>query len=173
MRIEVGAGCYATPGFLAVDVNPRCAGVVADVRALPFRTGSVTSLRATDILEHLSYRQTDDVLAEWSRVCQRGARVYVQVPDAETIMRWFCAGDVRLTTPPELPQTALAGAAWRLLGGHFDGGVVEAGEDWRWNAHFAFFSQGSLSAALDRASFRVIKIRTNPFPNLCCQAVRR
>lgn len=173
MRIEVGAGCYAVPGFLAVDVNPRCAGVVADVRALPFRTGSVTALRATDILEHISYRQTADVLAEWARVCRRGARVYVQCPDAERIMRWFCANDPRLTVPPELPQTPLAAAAWRLLGGHFDGGVVEAGEDWRWNAHYAFFSEESLSAALADAGFRVMKIRSNPFPNLCCQAVRR
>lgn len=173
MKVEVGAGCYAVPGFLAVDINPRCAGVVADVRALPFRTGSVTELRATDILEHLSYRQTDAVLAEWARVCRTGARFYVQLPDAETIMRWFVAADPRLTVPPDLPQTPLAAAAWRLLGGHFDGGVVEAGEDWRWNAHYAFFSKESLTAALDRAGFRVIKIRTNPFPNLCCQAVRR
>lgn len=172
MRIEVGAGCYAVDGFLAVDLNPRCAGVVADVRALPFRTGSVDALRATDILEHISYRQTAEVLAEWARVCRRGARAYFQMPDAETIMRWYCAGDHRLTTPPDLPQTPFAGAMWRLLGGHFDGHVVESGEDWRWNAHYAFFSSNSLRDALETAGFRVTKIRTNPFPNLCAQAVR-
>lgn len=174
MKIEVGAGDRPAPGFLSVDLNPRRADVVADATQLPFRTGSITGMRAVDVLEHISYRDTDRVLQEWSRVCARGARLYVQVPDASTIMRQYATG-IPLPTPPDLPATALAGAMWRLLGGHDDGERVDtaAGDDWRWNAHYAFFSNLSLAEALDAAAFDVITCTTNPFPNLCCTARRR
>lgn len=183
MKIEVGAGGRAAPGFLAVDLNPRRADVVATATALPFRTGSIEAMRAVDVLEHISYRDTGRVLAEWARVCAPGAELYVQVPDADEIMhryvnRWQTGfEDQSLPIPKDqhLPATGLAGAQWRLLGGHDDGERVDtaAGDDWRWNAHFALFSRESLTEALHAADFEVTRCPTNPFPNLCCEARRR
>lgn len=181
MKIEVGAGGRTAPGFLAVDLNPRRADVVADATRLPFRTSSITSFRAVDVLEHLSYRDTAAVLAEWARVCAPGADLYVQVPDAHQIMYEYVNAGTRprrslaIPTDQHLPATALAGATWRLLGGHDDGERVDtaAGDDWRWNAHYALFSRESLTDALDAAGFTVTACPTNPFPNLCCEASRR
>lgn len=186
--IEIGAGGRTAPGYLAVDLNPRRADVVADGARLPFRDGCVTAMRAVDVLEHISYRDTARVLDEWARVCCDGAELYVQVPDADAIMKRYCKsaiGDQRrqaerarahLPIPADqhLPATALAGAQWRLLGGHDDGERVDtaAGDDWRWNAHFALFSRESLTAALEHAGFTVTACPTNPFPNLCCTARR-
>lgn len=177
MKIEVGAGGRTAPGFLAVDLNPRRADVVATATALPFRSGSIEAMRAVDVLEHLSYRDTGRVLAEWARVCAPGARLYVQVPDADAIMRAYASGrrhELRIPADQHLPRTTLAGATWRLLGGHDDGERVDtaAGDDWRWNAHFALFSRESLTSALDAAGFTVTACPTNPFPNLCCEASR-
>ena len=181
MKIEVGAGGRAADGFLAVDLNPRRCDVLADGGRLPFRDASITGMRAVDVLEHVSYRDTDRVLTEWARVCAPGAELYVQVPDAHTIMHMYVHHGTRprreLAIPDDqgLPATALAGAMWRLLGGHADGERVdvEAGDDWRWNAHYAMFSRESLTIALGRAGFTVSKCTTNPFPNLLCWAVRR
>lgn len=176
MKIEVGAGGRAAPGFLAVDLNPRRADVVASGLALPFRTGSIEALRAVDVLEHVSYRDTAAILAEWARVCAPGASLYVQVPDADAIMRRYVARHpLPIPDDQALPATLLAGAAWRLLGGHDDHERVDtaAGDDWRWNAHYALFSCESLTDALDVAGFAVTACPTNPFPNLCCEATRR
>lgn len=175
MKVELGAGARAHDGFLAYDVNPKSAGVIGDAKQLPFRTGSLTALRAVDVLEHISYRDTDATLAEWARVCAPDAHLYVQVPDADEIMRWYLLEPKRLIRglPPELPQTALAGAQWRLLGGHADGAYVDSDGDWRWNAHFSLFSFLSLATHLDKAGFRVLEMPTNGHPNLCCEAVRR
>lgn len=182
VKVEIGAGGRVQPGWLSVDLNPRRADVVADAMHLPFADGSIDAMRAVDVLEHVSYRLTDRVLAEWARVCCRGADLYVRVPDADAIMRRYVAtvgrgGNVNLAIPADqgLPQTALAGAAWRILGGHDDGERVDtaAGDDWRWNAHYSMWSFASLTSALDKAGFDVIRCPTNPFPNLCCEAIRR
>lgn len=183
MKIEVGAGDRAKRGFLSVDLNPRRADVVADARHLPFSDGSIEALRAVDVLEHISYRETDVVLAEWARVCAPDAEIYVQVPDADTIMRRYIEAvqydkaALLLPIPANqgLPPSALAGAQWRILGGHDDGERVDvdAGDDWRWNAHYSMWSRSSLISALDQAGFDLVKCVTNPFPNLCCDAVRR
>lgn len=181
MKVEIGAGGRVQPGWLSVDLNPRRADVIADAMRLPFATGSIDAMRAVDLLEHASYRQTDAVLAEWARVCCPGADLYVQVPDADRIMRLYVEGVTRgqhkLPIPEKegLPRTALAGAAWRLLGGHDDGERVDtaAGDRFEWNAHYSMWSFASLTSALDKAGFDVIRCPTNPFPNLCCEAIRR
>lgn len=175
MKVEIGAGARAHDGYLALDLNPKNADVVADASRLPFKDASIDALRAVDVLEHISYRETEAVLDEWARVCKPGAHLYVQVPDADEIMRWYMLQPHRLKrgVPRELPQTALAGAAWRLLGGHADGTYVDADGDWRWNAHYSLWSMLSLVTALDLAGFVVVSCPTNGHPNLCCEAVRR
>lgn len=176
MRVEIGAGERPAPGFLAVDVNPRTAGVLAGALDLPFRSGSIEEIRAVDVLEHISYRDTDRALAEWARVLRPGAPIYVQVPDADKIMRWYVAGDSRLRALDVVrPCPLMLGAQWRLLGGHNDGKFADdrLGDDWRWNAHYSLWSTHDLTLALDRAEFAVDTIRTNGHPNILCHARRR
>lgn len=179
MKLDLGAGqgrqLAHEEGWIAVDVNPAAADVVASVAQLPFADDSIDALSAVDVLEHLSYRDTDAVLAEWLRVAQRDASLYVQVPDAGLIMRWYVQSPQLLLNhlPGSLPQTALAGAAWRLLGGHADDVYVSADGDWRWNAHYALFTPESLRKALERAGWSVVELVVNPFPNVQAWATRR
>lgn len=172
VRVEIGAGERPAAGFLAVDVNPRTAAVVASALDLPFADGSIAELRAVDVLEHISYRDTGRALAEWARVLTRGAPIYVQVPDADTIMRWYVASDRRLFAGDHRGDF-LDGAEWRLLGGHLDGRYCKAGDDFRWNAHFSLWSSSTLEIALRAAGFEVESIETNAHPNLLANARRR
>lgn len=177
MKLELGSGYHPTDGYVHLDANPNAPNV--DIRAeahlLPMiQDGAVDEILAVDVLEHLSYRQTDGALREWARVLRRGGRIYVQVPDAETIMLWFAREPTRLIDrcPEDLPRTALAGAAWRLLGGHVDGTYAQQGDDWKWNCHGALFSSGSLTKALEAAGLVIESIETNAHPNLCAWAVK-
>lgn len=171
MRLELGSGYNPTPGYLHVDLNPNAPGVDKVASAWPLdwvQDGTVTEIRAVDVLEHISYRDTTAVLADWARVLASAGRLYVQVPDADKIIRLYMTDDRALTRglPADLPQTALAGATWRLLGGHRDGTYAADGDDWRWNAHYALFSPWSLTAAVQAAGLEVQSCRTNAHPNI-------
>lgn len=174
MKVEIGAGARKRPGWIAVDLNPKYADVEGDALHLPFGDGEVDQLRAVDVLEHVSYRETGKALKEWARVLRSGGTLFVQVPDAETIFQWFVTHNDKLRTTTE-PCTPLEGATWRLLGGHDDGTYADAskGDDWRWNAHYSLWSKLALAEALHLADFDVLGIEVNGHPNLLCEAVRR
>lgn len=175
-RLELGSGYHPTPGFIHLDLNPNApeVDIVGSAFPLDLPDNCVTGeIRAVDVLEHLSYRDTDAVLAEWFRVMAPGCKLYVQVPNADRIMReyaWHVDEDTNtwLTSriPANLPQTALEGATWRLLGGHRDDTYAMEGDDWKFNAHYALFSGGSLVEALKTAGFLIDKLEHNAHPNL-------
>lgn len=177
MRLNLGAGREKIPGFLAVDLNPNVDPMfVASVEWLPmFDDGEIEEIRAVDCLEHLSYRHTDEALAEWARVLTPGGLLYVQVPDAERIMTWYVKNKALLLErlPEDLPRTPEMGAAWRLLGGQEDGTITQDGDDWRYNAHYALFSAETLTLALNGAGFDIDKLEVNVHPNLMVWAHKR
>lgn len=174
MKIELGGGRRAKPGWLCADVNPAYADIVCDVRGpIPLGDCVVDELRAVDVLEHISYRHTAGALAEWARLCAPGAAVYVQVPDAAEIMRWFVEAPHLLAHTVEGGCSAMKGAEWRLLGGHADGVYVDVGGDWRWNAHYSLWDRESLVDAMFDAGFDVLRCETNAHPNLLYRGVRQ
>ena len=173
-RLELGSGFHPTPGFTHLDINPNAPDVdiVGTAWPLNLPNNSVGEIRAVDVLEHLSYWDTPRILDDWFRVLTPGGKIYIQVPDADTIMRWYASDPDRLVDrlPDGLPKHPMAGAAWRLLGGHNDGVYVNDGDDFRWNAHYAMFSEFTLRRALQQAGFVAIEITTNAHPNLMCNA---
>lgn len=180
MKLELGSGYLPTDGFVHLDINPDAPGVdiVGNAYGLPDEVHDRApwdELRAVDVLEHISYRHTGHALSEWATLLRPGGRLYVQVPDADTIMRWYCASDPELKRrlPAGLPRSFLLGASWRLLGGHSDGVYAVGADDFRWNAHYSLWSVESLTHALAQAGFRVESIERNIHPNLLCWAVKR
>lgn len=177
MKLELGSGYSPTPGFYHLDLNPHVPHLDRIGPAVPLTwcpDDYCEEIRAVDVLEHLPYRQTDEALREWARVLEHGGRLYVQVPDAELIMRWYVEEPERLLErlPDDVPHTREGGAAWRLLGGQDDDICARQGDDWRWNAHYALFSADSISGALIDAGLCVESIETNGHPNLCCWATK-
>lgn len=172
MRLELGSGYSPTPGFVHLDINPAAPDVqiVGTVFPLQVPERSCDEIRAVDVLEHLPYRQTVPALKEWARALRPGGKLYVQVPDAASIMHWYVTEPTRLLErlPRDVPQSPEGGAAWRLLGGQDDDVCVHDGDDWRWNSHYALFSETSLMDALYEAGLTVDTIGRNDHPNLLC-----
>lgn len=176
IRLELGSGYNPLPGYTHLDLNPNAPDVdiIGPAFPLALPDESCAEIVAIDVLEHISYWDTDAALAEWARVLRPGGVLRLQVPDAHEIMHWY--GDEPMVLlrglPGELPQTPLAGAAWRLLGGHSDGVYAKDGDDWRLNAHYSLWSHESLVLALRHAGLEVRTMTTNPFPNIQCTAVK-
>lgn len=177
LKVEVGSGYNPTPGFVHVDINPNAPQVdhVCNADDLPFADNTVDEIRAVDVWEHFSYRDSQRVLTEWARVLRPGGRMFVQVPDAHRMMHGFLVDPERWVTPEFAGQPPIVSIAWRILGGHDDGEYADAGsgDDWRWNAHYALFSPESVEWFMDRCGMDVTSLEVNPFPNIQCWAVKR
>ena len=186
MKLDLGSGfapyCPDDPTWEHLDLNPNAPHVeyVCDAFGpLPFADGEVEELRAVDILEHGSYRDTKAILKEWARILKPGGTLFVQVPSAGTIMRWYAENDVRLTRWQHgAPCSPILGAMWRLLGGLNDGQFVEGDGDPHLNVHLSLFDEYWLRNSLERAGLALGsivgggKIIENDHPNLQATATR-
>ncbi len=55
--------------------------VVADVRALPFRSEVFNQVFSAAVIEHFSHRQIRDVIVEWTRVLRSQGTLEIECPD--------------------------------------------------------------------------------------------
>jgi FkbM family methyltransferase len=76
IRLNIGAGDTMIPGFTPID---RKFGTEAF--PLQYADNSVEEIRCVHMLEHLSFREVQDALAEWNRVIRPGGRLRLSVPD--------------------------------------------------------------------------------------------
>lgn len=87
VTVDLGAGTGAhgrSVGAVTVDLRGR-PDVLADARALPFRTGSIDTVLCFDMLEHVHEEQA--VLAEIKRILTPAGRLILSVPNSETPWR--------------------------------------------------------------------------------------
>jgi hypothetical protein len=195
MKLNLGAGYeHLGPEWHTVDLDPATdPDHLGDVRFLPEDwTSRFTEIRAVDILEHLSYRDTVPALKEWARVLKSGGQLFLQVPAADKMMDlWLSATmfdrDTRMyqgtwyvhdaqdklaagTGPLEKAMgdedlPIMVRLAWRLLGGHYDGQYTRSSDKWYLNAHHALFDEETIRWAAEEAGLRVESIDVNPHPN--------
>lgn len=81
IKLNIGAGSTVIPGFTAID---RKLGTEAF--PLNYPDNSVSEIRASHILEHLSFREVLHAMQEWTRVLKPGGRLRVSVPDFDKII---------------------------------------------------------------------------------------
>ena len=173
ISLELGSGKNPDPDYdIHLDVDPQHnPDVVASALDIPFEDDYFDRVKAVDVLEHISYRDTERALSEWSRVLKRGGEIYIQVPEcAEAIKNWQTG---RLIQQPDLPPLSMVNLAWVIMGGQFDGDYTNDPDTWFYNAHFAMFDVPSLTWYLNKTGFKVKSIEVNAHPNICCWAVKR
>lgn len=81
IKLNIGAGSTVIPGFTAID---RKLG--SEAYPLTYADNSVSEIRASHILEHLSFSEVADALTEWKRVLKPGGRLRVSVPDFRKLL---------------------------------------------------------------------------------------
>ncbi|HEY4122471.1 MAG TPA: 2OG-Fe(II) oxygenase, partial [Byssovorax sp.] len=93
LKLHLGAGPHAIPGWLNVDA--RGGDLRADLRwPLPFADGAARFVFAAHVLEHF-YRDLEvpGVLCELHRVLEPGGALRLVVPDLEAYLRAYATGD--------------------------------------------------------------------------------
>ena len=76
LRINIGSGPNHIPGYVDWDIVDG-----ANAFPLPFASGTVDAIRASHVLEHLLFAETEQAIAEWNRVLKIGGEVKIAVPD--------------------------------------------------------------------------------------------
>jgi len=169
MKIECGSGFHPQPGFIHVDINSNCPNLdyVSSVDSLPmFEDNSADEMRACDVLEHFSYRDTIRVLTEWFRILKPGGKIYIQVPNAKLLAERWINNDLPLMNGMPIDFSA----SYWIMGGHNDGVFAKDDETWRFNAHYTLFSPESLRFYLEKVGFKNIDIQSDGGSNLICWA---
>lgn len=128
LKLNIGAGVAQIEGYRPID---RKLGLEAYPLS-DVADNSVEDIRASHILEHFSFNDTQKVLNEWVRVLQPGGRIRIAVPDFDKI-----TGD--LATDPKRFRY--------LMGGQKD-------QD---DFHRAVFTEATLRDAMAKAGLVNIK----------------
>jgi len=132
--VHLGCGEVNHPDFVNVDAIPRPhVHYVGNISRLSmFRDQSVDFLYASHCLEHVSYRKTVEVLAEWYRVLKPGGVLRISVPDLDLLIDIYESCDRNLNY-----------IIGQLYGGH----------DNSYNVHMAIFNRSSLEQLMISVGF--------------------
>lgn len=134
LRLNIGAGHIALPGFVNVDLRELPGiDVVAAVDDLPFEAGSVAEIFSSHMLEHfpeLELRR--HLLPYWRGLLAAGGTFRAVVPDLEAMSKAYAGGSMPFETLRS---------------------VTYGGQEYEGDFHFTGFTPDSISALLRDAGF--------------------
>jgi hypothetical protein len=163
VRLHLGCGANALPGWINIDRVARAPGVIADldVTDLPYPNGAVDEVLAEHVLEHFSFAEEALVWRELARVLRPGGTLTLEVPDFE----WVCA--TFLAANDAWRAFYIVGAAnhyagcgraldqrWGILQTMFFGNQNGPGQ-----FHRSAYTEGKLRAIASTVGFQSIAVR--------------
>lgn len=94
VRLNIGCGFGHLEGWVNIDKDPRSAADrLMQAWDLDFPDGSVTEIRALQLVEHLGFFKAAYFLSECWRVLRPGGELLLETPDIEKTFGIFLAGD--------------------------------------------------------------------------------
>jgi hypothetical protein len=137
VRLNLGGALNPQSGYTNLDIKDG-----HDARDLSaYADGTVDEIRASHVLEHISFRETDAVLREWVRALKPGGRLRIAVPDALLCMRAI-VGTVDGDAGADIEFLSMA-----LIGGNTD----------EHDSHKAMFDRRGLQVQMQRAGLIAIQ----------------
>jgi len=132
LRLNLGCGSDIREGYQNIDVrNLPNITVIADIRNLPYREESVDEILAIDILEHVSYRETVNVLKKWVDLLKVGGSLIIQIPCLDSIIKFL------------IEARNLGDIEWGIE-------LLFGGQDYKENSHFTIGHVLLMTSYLER-----------------------
>lgn len=129
IKLDIGSGGSPYPGFVSWDIAEG-----NDARDLTgWRDGEVDEIRASHVLEHLTFADAAKALREWARVLKVGGKLRIAVPDMDWVAK-------NIKHPL---------AVRYVMGGQTDANDI----------HRSAYTEDTLRAALHEAGFDVARER--------------
>lgn len=90
IKLHLGCGKIRLPGYINVDIQSGPAvDRVADLRTLPWESGSVDMVYSCAAIEHFGRREWVGVLKEWARVLKPGGLLRLSTADFEAAIERY------------------------------------------------------------------------------------
>lgn len=93
IKLNIGSGRNKYEGFLNVDIQDWDGNtdIIQDLTKVPyqFEGDSVSEIISLETLEHISFKQTFQVVKEWHRILKPGGKAIIQVPDCGKAMEYY------------------------------------------------------------------------------------
>ncbi len=96
--LHLGAGDVRIPGLINCDLyNPGADKKLDGTRLDEFNNGSVDLIETHHMIEHLSFEDASDAIAEWARVLKPGGYLIITCPDMTRVaLHWVKLALLRL-----------------------------------------------------------------------------
>lgn len=92
IRLNLGCGPYSLADFVNVDQDQELhPDLVADVRNLPYGSGTVDEIYAGHLLEHLDWDEGMAALRHWYSLLKIGGKIMLTTPDFDYLAKAYLA----------------------------------------------------------------------------------
>lgn len=92
LKLNVGCGPDFKEGYINIDTCPIDSRVVKmDIRDLKYEKESVDEIYARDVIEHLPLEDTKKSIKNWSEICKKGGRLFIQTICWDSIIKAYYA----------------------------------------------------------------------------------
>jgi ubiquinone/menaquinone biosynthesis C-methylase UbiE len=145
MKLNIGCGNDIQKGYINVDVRPT-GDIIANVMELPFKSNSITEIRAIDIYEHIPFKNSKKLLKEWHRVLKKKGKLYIQTTSLNHLAKYV----LNCKNPKKIENAIL-----RIFGG----------QTYTENTHFTSGHPILFKKYLSELGFKNIKIKSGNFGN--------
>jgi len=90
LKLNLGCGEDIREGYCNIDIRdlPNV-DIVCDVSQLPFEPGTVDEILASDIYEHVSHRDSLDLLKHWSDLLKEDGVLIIRAPCLDVILQYL------------------------------------------------------------------------------------
>ena len=155
VKLEIGSGGNPQPGYIHLDCRTGLPhlDIVGDIkRFLPLREATVDEILSHSSIEHVSWRNVRETLADWYRVLKPGGRAIIYTPDFRYLCRMYLEGK----TDPHLDNSYVE-LANRLFGAYTPSvwAMIKmfAGQEYPENFHYACYDFDLLKSILTSVGF--------------------
>ncbi len=149
IKLNLGCGERPLPAYVNVDARPMTdVDIVADVRRLPFESGTVDEIASSHLVEH--FRQAQLLLAilpYWKSLLKPGGTLRITCPNWRAMLDRLASG--KMSYPD-----------FRL--------VTFGGQDYEGDDHFSMYTPDSLTELLKQAGFTDVRVVTPERMNGLC-----
>jgi SAM-dependent methyltransferase len=149
IRLNLGAGHVPVEGYLNVDARELDGtDILADVRALPFGPGEVSTIFCAHLLEHFPGEEVRRLLLPyWRSLLKPGGRFITVVPDGTAMLAGYARDEISFDDLRE---------------------VTFGAQEYDGDFHFNMYSEDSLTALLSEAGFTDVAITVSARRNGLC-----
>lgn len=135
-----------------------------------FLDNVVESIKSVEFLEHISFRETDSVVAEWYRILEPDGELNIQVPDCGKAMEYYVNNEICSCVPHKgTPEQQVADPLCFICGGkgkiHPNRWLFSftGAQKHKYDAHLNIFTQERLENTLATAGFKNIKFTEDKY----------